>query len=245
MKQAVVLIFIVALLMAGCSQAPTVKRAVFSKDASGEIAAPPTFDTNTVTVAPEIKAFVPRDFGVDNMVQAVNHEGHTNAILLLKEVTDSTAERTLMILQKSATNGSWVLLDSNQHLAGPEFTADGIKVFEDEELSMHGDTIQFLQHNYGPTGNREFLFVRLDGKWQLNSMETYNIGAGSQRVMNYVVGTGRVVVTIVNTMKEEMPEQKYPFSMGSGKRLDFSALYPDSLIADIFKKQEACAPDIW
>jgi hypothetical protein len=181
-----------------------------------------------------IESFIPGNYTIDMETEGdLNHDGLEDHVIILRNKTDSTAQRlSLVILQRP--DKKYRLDKKSWYAVGPKYRDDGYPYYDTEDLSIDSTgTLQFSMYAPGPPGNRETNYRYNNDELELISISTYNMGAGGHTEINLNLQDGIYEQTDMNTMLEDMPGSTNTKKYKIPKVL-FETGNPDFVISEAF-----------
>ncbi|MFK7050735.1 hypothetical protein FLACOL_00151 [Flavobacterium columnare] len=201
MKQTIFIVLILYLLFVSCkndkpiADKPTSKPKLEKTNPSPE---------KTPSV---IQEYIPEGFEIQYECDGdLNQDGIKDYAYVLKNSDDDTAPRRTLVFLGNKQKGLDLFMQSDTIFPNSN-SEDVMTNFEYEDITISKNELQINFSGLGPSGNYDFIFQFENGELFLKSMESFHAGAGGQTVGYYEVLTGKIEMTQVNTMKEDMPSE--------------------------------------
>lgn len=157
----------------------------------------------------------------------LNNDKIKDAALIVRIKKDKKANRILLVLLKKGA--SYELIGKNETIMGAEFRDDVTKIDKADTVTIEKQKLDIQIFCYGPCGNTFFKFSWRENQLLLDNYNTFSMGAGAQMITEFDVLSRTTKVTVINTMKEEMPEETETNKIDYKNTLSFSNIVVDSL----------------
>lgn len=126
-------------------------------------------------------------------------------VLVLQNKNDNTDVRAVLVLIKQSS-GEYKLKETSWQAVDPEYSYEGNKIYEYENISIDNDkTLTITLNGIGPTGTQETSYKYIGNDFVLTKIHLFNMGAGSHIEVDYNLLSGTADMELVNTMVDSMP----------------------------------------
>ena len=169
---------------------------------------------------------------VEEYVGKLNNDNFDDSVLVVREIENNTSNRIMLVLMNN-NNKNLTLFSKNETFLGPEYNEYDYKIHDTENIEINNHLLKIELYNVGPYGNLFGEFELKENDLKLTSLETYNMGAGSQIGQSYNNKTKIAIITFVNTMTDEMKSEEEEINVNYKKSTYFSNLDVDALVGEI------------
>jgi len=186
--------------------------------------------------AKRVEEFILEGYIIDMEAEGdLNKNSLADNVMVLIEKDDSLSERPVIILFQSKS-GNYMNAGVSWTAVSEKYTSDLFKIYEYEEVKIDTNgTLLIEMSGTGPSGYLKTQYAFEEGVFNLILMETYHMGAGAHQGMEYDIKRSIITQTIVNTMKEDMPEETetIPYSFS---QIRFDSANPDKIMEAAYNK---------
>ena len=170
---------------------------------------------------------------IDEYVGKLNNDNFDDSVLVVREIENNNSNRIMLVLINN-NNENFSLFSKNETLLGAEFREyDDYKINNNKDITIDNHILKIEISCIGTCGNTSMDFEVKENDLKLTSLETYNMGAGSQIGQSYNNKTKIAIITFVNTMTDEMKSEEEEIKVNYKKSTYFSNLDVDDLVGEI------------
>lgn len=184
-----------------------------------------------------VSDIVPKKFEIQYEAEGdLNNDGLPDQVLVLRQKSDTLAQRTVLVLLKNKDNN--YKLDKSSNILFPdEYNEADYKKYDPEDIMIEKGVLKINLYNPAPYGNLFFNFKYINNDLVLTYIETYNVGAGSWQSLYYEPLKGKFTQEVTNTMEEEMPVKTKTIQVKKQKFL-FENSSPDDIISKVYSEND-------
>lgn len=154
-----------------------------------------------------IQEHIPEGFEIQHECDGdLNQDGIKDYAYVLKNSDDDTVPRRTLVFLGNKQKGLDLFMQSDSIFPNSN-SEDDTTNFEYESITISKNELQINFGGVGALGDYDFIFKFENGELFLKYMESYHSGAGEETVVNYEVLTGKFKMTIINTAKENIPDE--------------------------------------
>lgn len=184
-----------------------------------------------------VSDIVPKEFEIQYETEGdLNNDGLPDQVLVLRQKSDTLAQRTVLVLLKKNNNNFRIDKISNI-LLPDEYNEASFKKYDPEDILIEKGILKINLYNPAPYGNLFFNFKYINNDLVLTYIETYNVGAGSWQSLYYEPLKGKFTQEVTNTMEEEMPSETKNIQVKKQKFL-FESSSPDDIISKVYSEND-------
>lgn len=184
-----------------------------------------------------VSDIVPKEFEIQYETEGdLNNDGLPDQVLVLRQKSDTLAQRTVLVLLKKNNNNFRIDKISNI-LLPDEYNEASFKKYDPDDILIEKGILKINLYNPAPYGNLFFNFKYINNDLVLTYIETYNVGAGSWQSLYYEPLKGKFTQEVTNTMEEEMPSETKNIQVKKQKFL-FESSSPDDIISKVYSEND-------
>ncbi|WP_421497956.1 hypothetical protein [Flavobacterium columnare] len=162
---------------------------------------------NPPQIQNDIQEYIPEGFEIQYECDGdLNQDGLKDYAYVLRNIEEDTWARKTLVFLGDKEKGRQLFQQSEQ-VFPVEYSDEGYKIYDSETISIEENQLMMELSGLGPSGTTTIIFQFENGGLFLKSLESFHAGAGGQTIASYEVMTGKIEMTQVNTMKEDMPSE--------------------------------------
>ncbi|MCD0469599.1 hypothetical protein [Flavobacterium sp. JAS] len=242
-----VFLLLMAISIISCNKKEDVKAVVSKKDTLNQEVVDEEYEDNAPDevvlkgldfpkTGGNVEAFVPEPCEIKMKAEGfLNDDDLKDIVIVLQNKENNTDSRATLVLLQQETGG-YKLQELSWEAMEPEYTSDGYKLYDYEEISIDKEKkLRIELQGVGAIGNRETVYKYINDKLVLVRIETFHSGAGSYTSSDYDLVSGEVDHEITNTMVDSMPSVHEIEKFKLKGQMLFTNDNPDRVLENMYK----------
>ncbi|MBS7256300.1 hypothetical protein [Flavobacterium branchiicola] len=170
----------------------------------------------------------------------LNQDNFKDKILVLQENDENKSTGRLTIILFGQKQG-YKLFKESYTIMPPEYTLDGYKLFDIEDVTIEKNKIAIDLSSIGPNGHIYFEFLFQNNNLELYGYNGYFMGAGSHTEYIYKAENktnGTLEETVMNTMEDDMRSTTKSYTIKLKSPADFENFDHSKFLTEISQQTE-------
>lgn len=169
----------------------------------------------------------------------LNHDRYKDRVLVLENNSEESNYLPRLTLVLLGSKQGFVLFTQSESVMQAEYTSDGYKMFDTEDVKIEKSKIIFDLYAMGPNGHISYEFTWKEDGLQLQELVGYFMGAGSHTEYVYHPKSpveGTLSETVINTMEDKMPSSTDTYQVKLKSPVSFSNFGYDQCLEELIQQ---------